>query len=170
MNLTSMNDASVEDVQAFYEDLQFEVEVGQDKDGNATTVMQRNCSFRATHFTPESGNEPATEPYWRETPSGKEYCFVMGIAKVKGLPEISDEPKLCILNKTSYDAGDFEIGTLYSSLCNVPLLNAEGNKDESFNDIYFTVFENEATNNDMSDIAGSKFAQWMASRKEETEG
>jgi len=169
MNLVDMNDAPVEDVQAFYESFNFEVESGQDKDGNATTVMQRNCSFRATHFTPESGNEPATEPFWRTTPNGKEYCLVMGIAKVKGLQELSDEPKTCILNKTSYDAGDFELDTLYSSICNVPLLDADGNKAKDFNDIYFTVFENEATNNDMSDIAGSKFAQFMAKKREQAE-
>ena len=93
----------------------------------------------------------------------------MGIAKVRGLQEISEEPKVCILNKTSYDAGDFELDTLYSSICNIPMLDAEGQKHEDFNDIYFTVFENEATNNDMSDMAGSKFAQFMAKRKAEAE-
>lgn len=169
MNLVDMNGASPEDVQEFYESFNFEVESGQDRDGNPTTQMQRNCSFRATHFTPESGNEKGTEPFWRTTPGGKEYCLVMGIAKVKGLQELSDEPKICILNKKSYDAGDFELDTLYSSICVVPLLNAEGNKAEDFNDIYFTVFENEATNNDMSDIAGSKFADFMAKKKAEAE-
>jgi hypothetical protein len=169
MNLVDMNGASVEDVQAFYESLGFEVESGQDRSGNPTTQMQKNCSFRATHFTPESGNEKATEPFWRTTPSGKEYCLVMGIAKVKGLQEIANEPKICILNKTSYDRGDFELDTLYSSICNIPLLGADGNKAEDFNDIYFTVFENQATNNDMSDMASNKFAEFMAKRKAEAE-
>ena len=49
------------------------------------------------------------------------------------------------------------------------MLDADGNKAKDFNDIYFTVFENEATNNDMSDIAGSKFAQFMAKKKAEAE-
>ena len=171
MNLVDMNGAPVEDVQAFYESegIGFKAEAGQDRNGNPTTQMQKNCSFRATHFVPESGNEKATEPFWRTTPSGKQYCLVMGIAKVKGLQEISEEPKTCILNKTSYDAGDFELDTLYSSICNVPLLDADGNKAKDFNDIYFTVFENEATNNDMSDMAGSKFAQFMAKRKAQAE-
>ena len=70
-----------------------------------------------------------------------------------------------MLNKKSYYTGDFELGVLYSSISKIPLLDGDGNKHPDFNDIYFTVFENKATNNDMSDLAGDKFKQWMAKRE-----
>lgn len=169
--ISTMDNAPVEEVQEFYEDFigGFTVETGQDGDGNPTTQMQKNCTFRASHFAPEKGSEPQTEPFWRTTPGGKEYCFVIGIAKVKGLKELSEDPQRCILNKKSYDAGDFELNKLYSSICNVPLLNHEGEKADDFNQIYFTVFENAATNNDMSDLAGSKFADFMAKKAAQAE-
>ena len=86
----------------------------------------------------------------------------MGIAKVKKMPTVSTEPKLCILNKTSYDNGDFELDTMYSSIANIPMTNEEGYKLEDFNDIYFTVFENEATNNDMGDLMNDEWTAFMA--------
>jgi hypothetical protein len=45
------------------------------------------------------------------------------------------------------------------------MLDANGNKHPDFNDIYFTVFENKATNNDMSDLAGNKFKLWLEKKK-----
>ena len=86
----------------------------------------------------------------------------MGIAKVKKMATVSLEPKLCILNKKSYDNGDFELDHMYSSLANIPMTNEEGTKLEDFNDIYFTVFENEATNNDMGDLMNDEWAAFMA--------
>lgn len=167
--ITLMNDASPEDVQMFYEENGFEATATQDKDGNPETAMTKNCTYVAEYFIPESGNEPSDSPFWRTSQSGKEFCLLMGKAKVKGFPELSRENMVCLLNKKSYDAGEFELNTRYSSICKVPLLDTDGNKHQDFNDIYFTVFENEATNNDMSDLAADKFQAFLARKKAQAE-
>ena len=51
---------------------------------------------------------------------------------------------------------------MYSSIANIPMTNEEGDKLEDFNDIYFTVFENEATNNDMGDLMNDEWTAFMA--------
>lgn len=158
--MNSMMNAPIELVREFYENYGFSEEVRED---NGDINMMSNCSFKARAFTGENGGE-ATEPFWRDTENGKQYCFVLGTGKVKGLPNISAEEKLCILNKVSYDAGDFELGKLYSSVCNVPMTDAEGKRHPKFNDIYFTVFENIATNNDMGDLVSNEFEAFMAKK------
>ena len=158
MNST-MDKVPVERVQKFYENKGFTLTTN---DESGDTHMEKNCSFTAKYFISDKGGNEATEPTWRTSPSGKEYCLLMGIAKVKKLPTVSTEPKLCILNKASYDNGDFELDTMYSSIANIPMTNEEGYKLEDFNDIYFTVFENEATNNDMGDLMNDEWAAFMA--------
>ena len=158
MNL-SMDKVPVEQVQKFYEKKGFELATNEE---TGDSHMERNCSFTAKYFISDKGGNEATEPTWRKTPSGKEYCLLMGIAKVKKMPSVSTEPKLCILNKASYDNGDFELDTMYSSIANIPMTNEEGDKLEDFNDIYFTVFENEATNNDMGDLMNDEWTAFMA--------
>lgn len=158
MNL-SMKDVPVKKVQGFYESkYQFKSVLNEE---TGETHMEKNCSFTARYFISDKGGDQATEPSWRTSPSGKEYCLIMGDAKVKGMPQLGDAPQLCILNKKSYDNGDFEIGTLYSAICNIPMLDADGNRHQDFNDIYFTVFENESTNNDMSDILADEWASFV---------
>ena len=161
-DLNFMNEQPVEFVQEFYEAHGFETTARPD---NQDTEMVKNCSFRAKYFAPAKGSglTEGTEPDWKTTDNGKQFCIVMGYAKVKGLP--LDELHKCLMNKTSYDNGDFELDTLYSSICKIPLLDGDGKEHEEFNQIYFTVFENKSTNNDMSDLVGNKFATWMAQRK-----
>jgi len=163
-DLKFMKDQPAELVQEFYENYGYELNARQD-DGSTEMVM--NCTFRAKYFAPAKGSglTEGTEPDWKTTDNGKEYCIVMGYAKVKGFEEVSAELQKCILNKTSYDNGDFELGVLYSSISKIPMLDPDGNKQQDFNDIYFTVFENKATNNDMNDLAGNKFSKWLAERK-----
>lgn len=132
------------------------------------TELVKNCKFTPEYYAPAkgSGETQGTEPDWKNNSEGsdKQYCIVMGKAKVKGF-NFGDVPMQCLLNKTSYDNGDFELGTLYSSKCKIYLLDAEGEKHSQYNEIYFTVFENEATNNDMSDLAADKFQAWLAAKK-----
>ena len=162
-NLNFMSDQPVELVQEFYENFGYEATARQD---DGSTEMLKSCTFRAKYFAPAKGSgvTEGTEPDWKTTPSGKQYCMVMGYAKVKGFPELSGLHK-CLLNKVSYDSGEFELDVLYSSISKIPLLDGDGNRHPEFNDIYFTVFENKATNNDMSDLAGNKYQQWLAKRK-----
>ena len=162
-DLNFMSDQPVELVQEFYESFGYETSARQD---NGSTELVKNCAFKAAYFAPAKGSglTEGTEPDWKTTENGKQYCIVMGYAKVKGFSELSGLQQ-CLLNKASYDTGDFELNVLYSSISKIPLLDADGNKHPDFNDIYFTVFENKATNNDMSDLAGDKFKQWMAKRE-----
>lgn len=160
-----MDQYPVEVVQEFYEEkYKFTVEARPD---DGSTEMTKNCIFKAKYFVPAKGSgvTEGTEPDWRTTDNGKEYCLVMGYAKINGVPEIGTELQKCILNKVSYDKGDFEMGVPYSSMCKIPMLDGDGNKHQEFNDIYFTVFENKATNNDMSDLVGSTFQKWMDQKK-----
>ncbi len=162
-DLNFMSDQPVELVQEFYESFGYEANARQD---DGSTEMLKNCSFKAAYFAPAKGSglTEGTEPDWKTTDNGKQYCMVMGYAKVKGMPEVSSLQK-CLLNKVSYDTGDFELGVLYSSISKIPLLDGDGNKHPEFNDIYFTVLENKATNNDMNDLAGNKYKLWLAQRK-----
>jgi len=159
-----MKDQPVEFVQAFYEDNGY-VATARPDDGS--TEMLSNCKFTAKYFAPAKGSglTEGTEPNWKTTDGGKQYCIVMGYCKVKGFPELSGTLQQCLLNKKSYDTGDFELNVLYSSISKIPMLDANGNKHPDFNDIYFTVFENKATNNDMSDLAGNKFKLWLEKKK-----
>lgn len=160
--ITAMQNAPIELVQEFYSEYGFTPEVRED---NGDTNMSKNCQFTAKYFAPAkgSGMTEGTEPDWRMTDNGKEYCIVMGYAKVKGFP-FADKLQKCILNKKSYDNGDFELSTMYSSVCHIPMLDAEGNKHTEFNDIFFVVFENVATNNDMGDLVANEFEAFMAKK------
>lgn len=159
-----MKDQPVEFVQGFYEDYGY-VATARPDDGS--TEMLSNCKFTAKYFAPAKGSglTEGTEPNWKTTDGGKQYCIVMGYCKVKGFPELSGTLQQCLLNKKSYDTGEFELNVLYSSISKIPMLDANGNKHPDFNDIYFTVFENKATNNDMSDLAGNKFKLWLEKKK-----
>ena len=148
MKNLNLKELPVKTVKKFYTTKGFKEEVRED---NGDINMSRNCSFTAEYFAPAKGSgvTKATEPTWLETDNGKFYCIVMGYAKVKNMSKVGDTLQRCILNKKSYDNGDFELGTMYSAVCHVPILDAEGERHEEFNQIFFTVFENEGTNNDM---------------------
>lgn len=166
--LKFMSDQPVEIVQEFYESFGYEANARPD---DGSTEMVKNCTFKAKYFAPAKGSglTEGTEPDWKTTDNGKQYCIVMGYCKVKGFQEVSVTLQKCLLNKVSYDTGDFELGVLYSSISKIPLLDGNGKRHPEFNDIYFTVFENKATNNDMSDLAGNKFNQWLEKRKADAE-
>ena len=109
MNST-MDKVPVEKVQKFYENKGFTLTTN---DETGDTHMEKNCSFTAKYFISDKGGDQATEPTWRTSPSGKEYCLLMGIAKVKKMATVSLEPKLCILNKTSDDIDNSLLRNLF---------------------------------------------------------
>jgi hypothetical protein len=78
------------------------------------------------------------------------------------MPQLTGELQKCILNKVSYDSGEFELNVMYSAIAHIPLLDADENRVENFNEIFFTVFENKGTNNDMGDLMADEFTAFLA--------
>ncbi len=119
--------------------------------------MQGNCGFKATKFA----GEDATTPNWQKSEnSDNEYCFVIGNAKVKNFGNLcrnedgSPKEQIALLNKKSYDTGEFELGKSFSSLVSFDIENEDGTLCTEFEDAKFVVFENTKTDNDASsDIA-----------------
>ena len=118
MNST-MEKVPVEKVQKFYENKGF---VLTTNDESGDTHMEKNCSFTAKYFISDKGGNEATEPTWRTSPSGKEYCLLMGIAKISPqwiekswamdkIITISEHSKN-VFSSTSYEATNNDMGDL----------------------------------------------------------
>lgn len=161
MSNLNLNNVPVKSIKKFYTKRGFTEEIRED---NGDIGMSKNCYFTAEYFgaAKGSGETKATEPSWLTTPNGKEYCIVMGYAKVKNMPQLTGELQKCILNKVSYDSGEFELNVMYSAIAHIPLLDADENRVENFNEIFFTVFENKGTNNDMSDLMADEWTAFLA--------
>tara|TARA_R100001443_G_C3342928_1_gene174904 strand:+ start:576 stop:1067 length:492 start_codon:yes stop_codon:yes gene_type:complete len=108
-------------------------------------AVEGACGFTAVKFA----GKDETTPNWVTNSNGKEYCFVLGYAKQSSFNDLCYDEKgqqklqLALLNKKTYDTGEFELDKHFSSILSFDIETEDGEIIPNFADNpRFVVFEN----------------------------
>lgn len=108
-------------------------------------AVEGTCGFTAVKFA----GKDETVPNWQTNSNDKEYCFVLGYAKQSNFNDLcydengDQKLQIALLNKKTYDTGEFELDKHFSSILSFDIETEEGELIPNFADRpRFVVFEN----------------------------
>lgn len=137
-----MNSYEIEGLLGMFESIGFSQTTNPE---SGVKAVEGACGFTPIKFA----GKDETTPNWNTNSNNKEYCFVLGYAKQSNFNDLcydengEQKLQLAILNKKTYDTGEFELNKHFSSIVGFDIETEGGELIPNFADKpKFVVFEN----------------------------